>query len=145
MNRWRKLAALCAVTALVGLALGCSNEAGDSAGSKAIGGGYGAPATVRLSGVVVGAVGSGILLQNHSDEQLESVEIVINEKAPAGGFRFRAAAIPPNSTQTYLTQVFKSAAGDSLNPMETKPTSFTVYADTPRGRGSWTGGYENQQ
>jgi len=142
MNRHRKLAALCAVMALLGSAVGCSSEAGES---KAIGGGYDAPATVRLSGVVVGAVGAGILLQNHSDEQLESVEIVINEKAPAGGFRFRAAAIPPNSTQTYLTQAFKSPSGESLNPVQTKPTSFAVYADTPRGRGSWTGGYEDQR
>lgn len=141
MNRCRKLAALGAVTALLGLAGACSSEAG---GSKAIGGGYGAPATVRLSGVVVGAVGAGILLQNHSDEELESVEIVINEQSD-GGFRFRPAAIPPYSTQTYLTRAFKSSAGESLNPMETKPTSFAVYADTPRGRGRWIGGYENQQ
>ncbi len=131
--------------ALLGAAVGCSNHSEGGPGTTTTGGGYGAPVTVRLSGVVVGAVGSGILLQNHSEELLEQVEIVINEGPSASGFRYRAGAVPPNSTQTYLSQVFRTAEGESFNILETKAASFAVYADTPRGRGSWTGGYENQR
>ena len=144
MKHIQRLAALGAAMALLGFTSGCYSDSSAS-GSQTTGGGYGAPATVRLSGVVVGAVGTGVLLQNHSDELLEQVEIVINEQPASGGFRYRAGAIPPNSTQTYLSQVFRTSAGESFNIMETKATSFAVYADTPRGRGSWTGGYENQQ
>jgi len=110
-----------------------------------VAGGYEAPVTVQLPEVVVGQVGTGILLQNHSSETLENVEIVINEDAPEGGFRFRAAAIPPQSTQTYLSQVFKTAAGGSFNAATMKAERFSVYADTPRGRGGWSGGYEHQR
>ena len=141
MINLRNLGSVGVALTIIAVGLGCSGE-GRLAKSE---GGYDAPVTVRLSGVVVGAVGTGILLENHSDEALENVEIVINEEAPAGGFRFRAASIPPNSTQTYLAQVFRTPAGESLNPMKTKAGSFAVYADTPRGRGSWSGGYENQQ
>ena len=141
MKRNLNFAAYGAVLALLCGGMGCSGQAEDEANA----GGYDAPVTVQLREVVVGAVGTGILLQNMGDDALRNVEIVINESSAGGGFRFRPAEIPPNSTQTYLSQVFKTSAGDSLNPMQTKPTQFSIYADTPRGRGAWNGGYENQR
>lgn len=141
MNKtWNYVA--CGLSLLsIAMGLACAGEAEDAAPA----GGYEAPVTVQLTDVVVGAVGAGILLQNHTDEALQNVEIVINESAAEGGYRFRPAWIPPNSTQTYLSQVFKNPAGQSLNPMENKPTEFSIYADTPRGRGAWSGGYEAQR
>lgn len=98
-------------------------------------------ATVQLKGVVVGLVGSGILVQNHSPEGLKSVVIVLNENGQNGGYRFRASDLGPNSTHTFLTQVFRNESGDALNTEQTQITSFALYADSPRGRGFWRGAY----
>ncbi len=91
------------IVALAGLLwLGCISTpepANDTSAAQA------STPTVDLRGVVVGLVGTGILLQNHSPEALLEVDIVINERS-GGGFRFHVAEIESNSTQTYLTQVF---------------------------------------
>ncbi len=126
------------IVALAGLLwLGCISTpepANDTSAAQA------STPTVDLRGVVVGLVGTGILLQNHSPEALLEVDIVINERS-GGGFRFHVAEIESNSTQTYLTQVFRNSAGTRFNPQETKVDGFSVYADTPRGRGAWQGQY----
>lgn len=106
--------------------------------------GYEAKPTVALSGVVAGVVGTGVLVENHSAEHLNNVEIVINPTDPSGGFRFRTESVPPNATKTYMAQVFRTPTGESLNPMETKVDTMAVYADTDRGRGSWQGSYRDQ-
>ena len=126
------------IVALAGLLwLGCISTpepANDTSAAQA------STPTVDLRGVVVGLVGTGILLQNHSPEALLEVDIVINERS-GGGFRFHVAEIESNSTQTYLTQVFRNSAGTRFNPQETKVDGFSVYADTPRGCGAWQGQY----
>lgn len=106
--------------------------------------GYEAQPTVALKGVVAGVVGTGVLVENHSGEHLSNVEIVINPTDPSGGFRFRTESVPPNATKTYMAQVFRTPAGESLNPMVTKVETMAVYADTQRGRASWQGSYRNQ-
>ncbi|MBI1357999.1 MAG: hypothetical protein GC160_26995 [Acidobacteria bacterium] len=128
-------------------ALGCAELGVGGSGPEGAGGslGYDAPITVQLHGVVAGVVGTGVLVENHSTEALENVEIVVNENAPSGGFRFRTPRVPAGSTQTYLSQVFRTADGASLDPLATQAGFFSVYADTPRGRGGWRGGYEDQQ
>jgi len=126
------------VTLVCLIGLGCitpSSEDVDEAG-----GAKSETPTVALRGVVAGLAGMGILLQNHSPEDLLDVDIVINERSN-GGFRFHVDEIKSNTTHTYLTQVFRNAAGTSFNPQEVSADGFAVYADTPRGRGSWQGQY----
>ena len=136
-----------AAGAVIALALvGCAQlGAGPETEARSSSLGYDAAVTVQLHGVVAGVVGTGVLVENHSTETLENVEIVVNENSPEGGFRFRTGTVPASSTQTYLSQVFRTAAGESLNPLRTNAGFFSVYADTPRGRGGWRGGYEDQQ
>ncbi len=100
-----------------------------------------AAATVPIAGVTVGVVGMGVILENHSIEDLGNVEIVINEGSAEGGFRFYVPRIGSNTTNTYLAQVFRTEAGEKLNPVATKVENFALYADTPRGRGYWRGAY----
>jgi hypothetical protein len=106
--------------------------------------GFDAQPTVALEGVVAGVVGTGVLVENHSPEILSNVEIVINPSDANGGFRFRTERVPPNATKTYMAQVFRTATGESLNPMATKVETMAVFADTDRGRGSWQGSYRSQ-
>ena len=113
-------------------------ESGDS--SK----GFDAQPTVALEGVVAGVVGAGVLVENHSREDLSNVEIVINPTDPGGGFRFRTERVPPNATKTYMAQVFRTSTGETLNPMATRVETMAVFADTDRGRGSWQGSYRDQ-
>ena len=94
-----------------------------------------------LPGVVAGVVGLGVLVQNHSPYELSNVEIVINETAEGGGYRFTAQHIDANTTRTYLARVFRNTEGQSLNPMDEKIQRFSIYADTERGRGYWKGRY----
>ena len=119
------------------------DEAPDS-GPPAAALGFDAPPTVELRDVVAGVVGTGVLVENHSLEHLDNVEIVINPGSPNGEYRFRASSVPAEATKTYMSQVFRNAAGESLNPMATKVDTMAVYADTARGRGSWQGSYAEQ-
>ena len=136
-QRWIVLRAAVAMA----LALGCGGGAETGLTEHA---GYEAPPTVELRGVVAGVVGLGVLIENHSADDLRNVEIVVNPAGPEGGFRFRTANLPPNATRTFMASAFKTGDGGALNPMATKAVSFAVFADTPRGRGSWQGGYGNQ-
>jgi hypothetical protein len=98
-------------------------------------------ATEQITGVVVGFVGTGLIVENHSAETLKSVVIVVNEGGAEGGFRFRVAEMGPHTTNTYLRQVFRNPEGVSLNPNVTKVRKFALYSDTPTGRGVWRGAY----
>ncbi len=98
-------------------------------------------ATVQIAGVVVGFVGTGMVVENHSNLTLKSVVIVVNEGGAEGGYRFRIQQMGPNTTSTYLTQVFRNPEGQSLDPDTVKVQKFSLYADTPQGRGVWRGAY----
>lgn len=98
-------------------------------------------ATVQITGVVVGFVGTGMIVQNHSAVALKSVVVVVNEGGAEGGYRFRIQEMGPNSTNTYLTQVFRNPEGQSLDPDKVKVQKFALYADMPEGRGVWRGAY----
>lgn len=98
-------------------------------------------ATVQITGVVVGFVGTGMVVENHSSMALKSVVIVVNEGGAQGGYRFRIQQMGANTTNTYLTQVFRDPEGQSLDPDAVKVEKFALYADTPEGRGVWRGAY----
>ena len=44
-----------------------------------------AAATEQIRGVTVGVVGAGVIIENHSPEDLRNVEVVINEGGAEGG------------------------------------------------------------
>lgn len=98
-------------------------------------------ATEQITGVVVGFVGTGMVVENHSPVTLKSAVIIVNEGGAEGGFSFRVAELGPHTTNTYLRQVFRNPDGVSLNPNNTKVRKFTLYADVPTGRGVWRGAY----
>ena len=125
---------------LVALAVGCSGVDADSPGTLE-GSDDPALATVQIAGVVVGFVGTGMVVENHSSLALKSVVIVVNEGGVEGGYRFRVEEMGPNTTNTYLTQVFRNPDGQSLDPDAVKVQKFALYADTPQGRGVWRGAY----
>ena len=128
---------LCAV-----LAAGCG-ETGASADAPGTLEGSDDPAlaTVQITGVVVGFVGTGMVVENHSNQALRSVVVVVNEGGTDGGFRFRVREMGANTTNTYLTQVFRNPEGQSLDADAVKVQTFALYADTPQGRGVWRGAY----
>ena len=138
MQSRRSTLRACTALALAAFLCGCLPSEQEDAASEDP---YSAPLTVQLRGVVAGVIGEGILLQNHSPEALENVEIVINPGANGGGFRFRTERIDSNSTKSYTGRVFRNDAGLSFEDADVEPNSFAVYADTPRGRGSWAGQY----
>jgi hypothetical protein len=82
-----------------------------------------------------------MVVENHSTQALKSAVIVVNEGGAEGGYRFRIQQIEPNTTNTYLTQVFRNPEGQSLDPDAIKIQKFSLYADTPEGRGVWRGAY----
>lgn len=98
-------------------------------------------ATEQITGVVVGFIGTGMVVENHSAVTLKSAVIIVNEGGAEGGFSFRIAELGPHTTNTYLRQVFRTPDGVSLNPNNTKVRKFTLYADVPTGRGVWRGAY----
>ena len=73
-------------------------------------------ATEQITGVVVGFIGTGMVVENHSAATLKSAVIIVNEGSTEGGFSFRIAELGPHTTNTYLRQVFRNPDGVSLNP-----------------------------
>ena len=144
INNIRGLALQSVILLAAAVFSACGQGLQEQADAKETAGGFDAAPTVALEGVVAGVVGTGVLVENHSHEDLSNVEIVINPTDPSGGFRFRTERVPPNATKTYMAQVFRTSAGESLNPMVTKVESMAVFADTIRGRGSWQGSYDDQ-
>jgi hypothetical protein len=131
-----------AILLLAALVAGCGAvDAGADVPGTLSGSDDPALATVQIVGVVVGFVGTGMVVQNHSNLALKSVVIVVNEGGAHGGFRFRVEEIGSNTTNTYLTQVFRNPEGQSLDPDAVKVEKFALYADTPQGRGVWRGAY----
>ena len=126
---------------LTALLAGCSGLAEADAPGTLDGSDDPALATVQIAGVVVGFVGTGMVVENHSNAILKSVVIVVNEGGAEGGYRFRMREMGPNTTNTYLTQVFRNPEGQSLDPDTVKVQKFALYADTPDGRGVWRGAY----
>ena len=134
------------VVATTCLLLGCLSMPGDQASFETNPGtldGSDDPdmATVQIAGVVVGFIGTGMVVENHSANTLKSIVIVVNEGGAEGGFLFRIAEIGPHTTSTYLRQVFRNPEGVSLNPDVVKVRKFALYADTSEGRGVWRGAY----
>lgn len=131
-------AAVIAAAVILSTGFGCGLVPRDA---EAVEDPYAAAATTNLRGVVAGVVGEAVLLQNHSPEALDNVEIVLNPQNADGGYRFRIASVGANTTNTYLARVFRNEAGRSIESVTAQVTDFAVYADTPRGRGSWRGKY----
>jgi hypothetical protein len=125
---------------LAALAAGCGGVDADAPGTLE-GSDDPALATVQIAGVVVGFVGTGMVVENHSNLALKSVVVVVNEGGAEGGYRFRIREMGPNTTNTYLTQVFRNPEGQSLDADVVKVEKFALYADTPQGRGVWRGAY----
>ncbi|MDA0205541.1 MAG: hypothetical protein O3A53_08640 [Acidobacteria bacterium] len=129
------------IVLLSALLAGCSGPADADAPGTLDGSDDPAAAAVQITGVVVGFVGMGMVVENHSSLTLKSVAIVVNEGGAEGGYRFRIQELGPNTTNTYLTQVFRNPEGESLDPDAVKVQKFALYADTPEGRGVWRGAY----
>ena len=129
-----------AIVLLAALVAACGGGDADAPGTME-GSDDPALASVQITGVVVGFVGTGMVVENHSSMALKSVVIVINEGGAQGGYRFRIQQMGPNTTNTYLTQVFRDPEGQSLDPDAVKVEKFALYADTPEGRGVWRGAY----
>lgn len=123
------------------LVAGCGGFADADAPGTLEGSDDPALASVQIAGVVVGFVGTGMVVENHSSQTLKSVVIVVNEGGAEGGYRFRIEQMGPNTTNTYMTQVFRNPEGQSLDPDAVKVEKFALYADTPEGRGVWRGAY----
>jgi hypothetical protein len=129
------------IVLLAALLAGCSGVADADAPGTLDGSDDPALAAVQIPGVVVGFVGTGMVVENHSSQVLKSVVIVVNEGGAQGGYRFRIQEMGAHSTNTYLTQGFRNPEGQSLGPDVVKVQKFSLYADTPEGRGVWRGAY----
>ncbi len=142
--RGRGRSSLLLPAALVTMFLAVSCVPTAESETESVGDPYEGAVTTQLRGVVAGLVGSGVLLQNHSPDELLNVEIVLNPQASDGGFRFRVNRIAANTTNPYVSRVFRTRDGTSFDDSHAEVTGFAVYADTPRGRGSWSGNYGPQ-
>lgn len=126
----RAAAALCVILLI---SSGCSNPA-TQAGEQDQG------KEVRLS-VVAGLVGTRILVQNHSSETLQNVTIQVTDANSDTEFRHTVRKMASESTNTYLISAFKAEDGTALDLSVHEIDTFAVDADTPRGRGHWSGSY----
>jgi len=104
-----------------------------------------APLTSFDSGVElnisVGFFNGRLLFTNQSDLPLKRILVVVNEGEGETEYRGEMSGMQPNFMLHYSPTIFSNPSGVKLDPKAVELNSVTVYADTPRGRGRWSGNY----
>lgn len=91
--------------------------------------------------VSVGFFNGRLLFTNQSDLPLKRILVVVNEAEGEIEYRGEMSGMQPNFMLHYSPTIFSNSAGLKLDPKAVELKSVTVYADTPQGRGRWSGSY----
>ena len=91
--------------------------------------------------ISAGFFNSRLLFTNQSSVRLERILVVVNENEGEKEFRGEISGLQPNSMLHFSSTIFVNSAGEKLDASPANLNSVTVYADTPEGRGRWSGSY----
>ncbi len=136
---WRRHLLVVGATFVCGLLLACGGAEDEEA----------APVEVPLTSfdsevqlnISVGFFNGRLLFTNQSSLLLERILVVVNQGEGENEYRAQLSGMKPNFMLHYSPTLFSNEAGTKLDPKAIELNSVTVYADTPEGRGRWSGNY----
>jgi len=85
--------------------------------------------------------GTQFVITNGDSFAWTNVLMKVNSGFIANGFWLKEPRMEAGSTYTVGALQFAKDDGTRLDPYATKPTSFSIQADTPAGTGFWNGGW----
>lgn len=91
--------------------------------------------------ISVGFFNGRLLFTNQSELPLKRILVVVNEGEGETEYRGELSGMQPNFMLHYSPTIFSNTSGLKLDPKAVELKSVTVYADTPQGRGRWSGNY----
>ena len=125
------------VLSVIGLLLALIMATGtDDTGTQS-GGGSG---TVDLH-AAVSFSGAQFVISNNDDFDWTEVKLEVNSHGFTSGYTLHATRIAALETYTVGAMQFANSDGERFNPFTHKPQTFSVWCDTPNGKGSYYGGW----
>jgi hypothetical protein len=78
-------------------------------------------------------------LTNEDAFEWEDVRLVLNAHGTDDGYTWHVAHVPAGAQVTVALEKFTTPDGQAFNPRTTKAFVLAIEADTPYGRGGWSG------
>jgi hypothetical protein len=134
--RWRNYTSLALIVIAAVLAVGTS-DSGSGGGSSAGGSSSGSVdlnANIRFTG-------SQFVVSNNDSFDWTNCKLEVNPKTFGAGFKYEGASLRAGETYTVGALQFANDDGERFNPFTHKPQAFSIYCDTPQGKGFYYGGW----
>ena len=98
-------------------------------------------ATIDLN-ATVRFTGTQFVIVNKDNFDWANVKLEVNSGLLKGGFVLKTQRMSAGETYTVGAMQFAKRDGTILNPFTIKPQNFSIWCDTPRGKGFWYGEWE---
>ena len=85
----------------------------------------------------VSFTGTQFIIINIDTFDWTNVKLEVNSGLLKGGYVLKTQRMSSEETYTVGAMQFAKGDGTRLNPFTTKPQNFSIWCDTPRGRGFW--------
>lgn len=144
MSKWNLVGPLFIVL-LAGLAVSVlvRQARGPALEGTAANASVGAPErSVRPLSINAGFVGTRFIISNLGSETLRELVVRVRVNSPGGPYELHMSRLGAGQTQHFDPSRLRREDSRAYNPNVESVRSITVMADTPSGRGSWTGSYQ---
>lgn len=99
------------------------------------------PSTIDLN-ASVNFTGEQFVIANEDNFDWTDVKLEVNSGLLKGGYVLRTKKMIAGETYTVGALQFAKGDGTKLNPFAVKPLNFSIWCDTPKGKGFWYGSWE---
>jgi hypothetical protein len=82
---------------------------------------------------------STLRLTNTNNFRWKDIRFVLNAREPDDGYTFYIAHLPAGAQVEFTLTSFTTRDGHPFNPLTTKAFLLALEANTPQGRGVWSG------
>ncbi|UCG94449.1 MAG: hypothetical protein JSW13_01435 [Candidatus Aerophobus sp.] len=86
--------------------------------------------------------GTQFVISNNDNFDWTNVKLEVNSGLLRGGFVLKAQRMSAGEIYTVGAMQFAKGDGTRFNPFTTKAQKFSIWCDTPKGKGFWYGGWE---
>lgn len=101
-------------------------------------GGGGSSSTVRLN-ATVHFTGTQVVVKNKDSFNWSNVKLEVNPGLVSGGYVLNVPTMKAGETYTVGALQFAKSDGERFNPFTHKPQKFSIWCDTPKGKGFYSG------
>jgi len=85
--------------------------------------------------------GTQFVITNNNSFDWTNVKLEVNSGLLRGGFVLKTKRICAGETYTVRAMQFAKGDGNRFNPLTNKPLNFSIWCDTPEGKGFWYGSW----